>query len=96
VNNHPLVIILSQMHIVDTPCCNQFGAGGVVKYIVEGDLFRGVWWELAVLVVGFGMFNEGGEWLACRKAGIFVSDLRTRFSVMGGFWSSGNNIIEAQ
>jgi len=27
---------------------------------------------------------------------VFVSDLRTRFSVMGGFWSSGNNIIEAQ
>src|SRR5437764_7848857 len=58
-NDHPFAIIFCKMHVIDAPGCYQFHTRGVIEHFIDGDLFWCIWWELAVFVIGFRMFNEG-------------------------------------
>src|SRR5437764_15040919 len=60
-NDHPFAIIFCKMHIIDAPGCNQFHTRGVIEHFINGDLFWCIWWELAVFVISFRMFNEFGK-----------------------------------
>src|ERR1700730_13609658 len=60
-NNHPLIAILCQMHVIDAPGCCKFCTGCVIENFVDDNPFGGIWWELTVFIMGFVVLKELGE-----------------------------------
>src|SRR5438105_3535799 len=57
-NDHPFIIVLCKMHVIDAPGCNEFHASCMIEDFIDDNLFWCIWRELAVFVIGLCMFNE--------------------------------------